>query len=83
MIRAHVAMGELDQAEAILNGAPAEISEVAEVEAARAQLELAKQAADAVLLAELTAAVEANPTIIRRGLIWLRRCTHLVTQRAR
>lgn len=61
MIRAHVAMGELDQAEAILNGAPAEISEAAEVEAARAQLELAKQAADAGPLAELTAAVEANP----------------------
>jgi len=61
LVRAHVALGELDQAEAILNGAPAEISEAPELEAARAQLELAKQAADAGPVAELTAAVEANP----------------------
>ncbi|WP_147126367.1 thioredoxin [Shimia ponticola] len=61
MIRAHVALEELDQAEAILNGAPAEISDSAEIEAARAQLELAKQAADAGPVAELTATVEANP----------------------
>jgi len=61
MIRAHVALDDLDQAEAILNGAPAEISDSAEIEAARAQLELAKQAADAGPVAELTATVEANP----------------------
>ncbi|MEM1237985.1 MAG: thioredoxin [Pseudomonadota bacterium] len=60
LIRAHVALGELDQAEAILNGAPAEISETAELEAARAQLELAKQAEDAGPVAELRAAVDAN-----------------------
>ena len=61
LVRAHIVMGGLDQAEAILNGAPAEISESAELEAAHAQLQLAKQAADAGPVAELRAAVEANP----------------------
>ncbi len=61
MVRAHIAMGDLDQAEAILNGAPAEISTAPELEAAHAQLELAKQAANAGPVAELEAAVEANP----------------------
>ncbi|MDA7425775.1 thioredoxin [Thalassococcus lentus] len=61
LVRAHIAMDDLEQAEAILNGAPAEISESPEVEAAHAQLELAKQAADAGPVAELTAAVEADP----------------------
>ena len=61
LVRAHVALGELDQAEAILNGAPAEISGAAEIEAAHAQLELARQAQDAGPVAELRAAVEANP----------------------
>ena len=61
MVRAHIAMDDLDQAEAILNGAPAEISATPELEAAHAQLELAKQAADAGPVAELTAAVEADP----------------------
>ncbi|MEO0486501.1 MAG: thioredoxin [Pseudomonadota bacterium] len=60
LVRAHVALGELDQAEAILNGAPAEISDAPELEAARAQLELARQAEDAGPVAELRAAVEAN-----------------------
>ena len=61
LARAHIAMGDLDQAEAILNGAPAEISQTPEIEAAFAQLELARQAADAGPVGELTAAVEANP----------------------
>jgi len=61
LVRAHIAMDDLDQAEAILNGAPAEISESPEVEAAHAQLQLARQAADAGPVAELRAAVEANP----------------------
>jgi putative thioredoxin len=60
MVRAHIAMGELDQAEALLNGAPIEISEAHELEAAHAQLELARQAANAGPVAELTAAVEAD-----------------------
>ena len=61
LVRSHLALGDLDQAEAILNGAPAEISTSPELEAAHAQLELAKQAADAGPVAELTAQVEAEP----------------------
>lgn len=61
MVRAHIAMDELDQAEALLNGAPIEISNSPELEAAHAQLALARQAADAGPVAELTAAVEASP----------------------
>ncbi|MGV6850304.1 MAG: tetratricopeptide repeat protein [Marinibacterium sp.] len=61
LVRAHIAMDDLDQAEAILNGVPAEISTAAPVEAAHAQLELARQAADAGPLGDLTAAVEADP----------------------
>lgn len=61
LVRAHIASDDLEQAEAILNGAPAEISSSPELEAAHAQLELAKQAANAGPVAELQAAVEANP----------------------
>jgi len=61
LIQAHIAMDDLDQAEAILNGAPAEISQAPELEAAHAQIELARQAADAGPVAELIAAVDANP----------------------
>ncbi|MEC7668469.1 MAG: thioredoxin, partial [Pseudomonadota bacterium] len=38
MVRAYLAVGEVEQAEAILNGAPAEISQSPELEAAYAQL---------------------------------------------
>ena len=61
LVRAHIAMNDLEQAEAILNGAPAEISNAPELDAAHAQLELAKQAADAGPVVELRAAVEADP----------------------
>ncbi|WP_443069331.1 tetratricopeptide repeat protein [Sulfitobacter sp. EhC04] len=61
MVRAHIAMGELDQAEALLNGAPIEISKAPELEAAFAQLELARQAENAGPVAELTATVDAEP----------------------
>ncbi len=61
LVRSHIALDDLDQAEAVLNGAPAEISESPELEAAHAQLELAKQAANAGPVADLTAAVEADP----------------------
>lgn len=59
--RAHVAMKDLDQAEAILNGVPAEIADAPEVEAARAALSLARQAEKAGPLAELHAKVAADP----------------------
>lgn len=61
LVRAHIALEDLEQAEAILNGAPAEISNSPEIEAAHAQLELAKQAADAGPVGDLTAMVEAEP----------------------
>ncbi len=62
LARANIAMDALDQAEAVLNGVPADLSEAPEIEAVRAQLELARQAENAGPLADLTAAVEANPT---------------------
>ena len=62
LVRAHLALDDLDQAEAILNGAPAEIADAPELEAAHAQLELAKQAAGAGPVADLKAAVDADPT---------------------
>lgn len=61
MVRAHIALGDLDQAEAILNGAPTAISTAPALEAAHAQLALARQAADAGPVAELQASVEADP----------------------
>ncbi|MBP0481543.1 thioredoxin [Sagittula salina] len=61
MVRCQIALGDLEQAEATLNGVPAEVSTSQEVEGAHAQLELAKQAADAGPVAELTASVEAEP----------------------
>jgi putative thioredoxin len=60
-VRALIAAGDLEQAEGVLNGAPAEISDAPELEAAHAQLELAKQAAGAGPLDDLGGAVEANP----------------------
>ena len=60
LVRSHIALGDLDQAEAVLNGAPAEISSSPELESASAQLGLARQAADAGPVGELTAAVEAD-----------------------
>ncbi len=65
LVRAHIVAKDLEQAEAVLNGAPAEISETPELEAAHAQLELARQAADAGPVAELSAAVEADPDDLR------------------
>jgi len=59
--RAHVAMDDLEQAEAILNGVPESIRTAPEIEAGFAQIELARQAANAGPLGELRAAVEANP----------------------
>jgi putative thioredoxin len=61
LVRAHIAMGDLDQAEAILNGAPAEISKSHELEAAAAQLALARQAEGAGPVADLRARVETDP----------------------
>ena len=61
LVRTHIALGNLDQAEAFLTAAPAAIAKSKELDAARAQLELARQAANAGPEAELRAAVDANP----------------------
>ena len=60
LVRAHIALDALDQAEALLNGAPIEISKSPELEAAHAQLQLARQGAEAGPVTELAAAVEAD-----------------------
>ncbi|QDY68350.1 thioredoxin [Qingshengfaniella alkalisoli] len=61
LARAHIALGELDQAEALLNNAAPEIAGKSEIEEARAKLDLARQAGNAGPVAELQAKVEANP----------------------
>ena len=61
LVRCHIAKGDLDEAEAVLHGAPAEIATSVPLEAAHAQLELARQAAGAGPVTELMAAVEADP----------------------
>ncbi len=61
LARAHIAMGQIDQAEALLNNAPDAIATAPEIEAARAQIALARQAEQAGPLNELSAAVEADP----------------------
>ena len=60
LIRAHLMLGEIDQAQALADAAPAEIARAKDIEAARAQIELARQAANAGPEADLRAAVAAN-----------------------
>ncbi len=62
LVRSHLALGQLDQAEAMLAAAPAAIATSAEVEAARAQLDLARQAEKAGPVSELRELVEDDPT---------------------
>ncbi|MCU0902939.1 MAG: thioredoxin [Tabrizicola sp.] len=61
LVRAHLALDNLDQAEGLIAAAPAAIAKSKELDAVRAQLELARQAANAGPEAELRAAVHANP----------------------
>ena len=61
LIRAHLAMDEVERADELLTGVPASIGQSPELEAARAQLALARQAASAGPVAELKQKVEANP----------------------
>ncbi len=62
VIRCHLALGEIDQAEAFAAAAAPKIAASAEVSAARAQIELARQAANAGPEAELRAALAKDPT---------------------
>ncbi len=61
LVRTHLALGDLDQAEAVLNGAPAGISASPEIEAAAAQIELARQTANAGPVGDLRATVAGDP----------------------
>jgi putative thioredoxin len=61
LARANIAAGNLDQAEALIANVPVAIASAPEVDAARAKLALAQQAANAGPVDELRAAVEANP----------------------
>jgi putative thioredoxin len=61
LVRAHLALGQTDQAEGLLAAAPAAIAGSAEVEAARAQIALSRQAASAGSVAELLDRVLAHP----------------------
>nr|WP_091302271.1 thioredoxin [Gemmobacter aquatilis] len=60
LVRSYLALGQVEQAEGFLAGVPAKIAGAKEVDAARAQIELAKQAAKAGPLDALEAAVAAN-----------------------
>ncbi|MDD7971509.1 thioredoxin [Roseinatronobacter alkalisoli] len=61
LARAHIAAGNLDQAEALIANVPAAIATAPEVEAARAKLALARQAENAGPVDELRAQVQADP----------------------
>lgn len=61
LARAQIALGSLDQAEALLSSAPAALAKAQEVEAAKAQLALARQAANAGPADELRAVLAAEP----------------------
>lgn len=61
LARAHLALNEADKAEALLNNAPADMANAPEIDAARAQLDLAKQAQDAGPVADLREKVAHDP----------------------
>jgi putative thioredoxin len=61
LVRAYLALGEIDRAQGFADAAPPKIARAKEIEAARAQIELARQAAKAGPEAELRRAVEADP----------------------
>ena len=61
LVRAHLALSNLDQAESLIAAAPSAIAKSKDLDAVRAQLELAKQAANAGPEAELRAAVQSDP----------------------
>lgn len=60
LARCLIANGEVDEAEAGLNGAPAEVASAPEIEAVHAQIALARQAAEAGPADEFRAALEAD-----------------------
>ena len=61
LIKCNIAVDDLDQAEAILNGVPLELSKSPEFESIYAQIELAKQARDAGPINDLILLVKDKP----------------------
>jgi len=61
LIRAHLGKGDLDLAETLITTAPGALAKAKEVDATRAMLELARQAASAGPETDLRAAVEKDP----------------------
>ena len=61
LARAKLALEDIDGAEAVLNGVPAEISDSSDSEAVFAKIALSRQALDAGPLAELEAVVSSDP----------------------
>lgn len=61
LVRAYLAIDDLDKAEAFANAAPAKIADAPEVTAAKAQIELARQAAGAGPETDLRAALARDP----------------------
>jgi len=61
LARAHIALGEVDRAQALIDGAPEEGRNDPALAAVRAQLELATDVQDAGEVAEALARVDANP----------------------
>lgn len=62
LAKCHLAKGDVDEAEAVINGAPAEIATDVAIEGVHAQIALAREAENAGPVAELAAKVEADPT---------------------
>jgi putative thioredoxin len=61
LVRAHLALDEVDQARAILDAAPAAIASAPEVAAIRAEMDLAAAAENAGPIGELRAQLDSNP----------------------
>jgi putative thioredoxin len=61
LAQCYIALNDLDQAEAVLNGAPVDVSRSPVIEAVHAQIQLARQAANSGPLTELAASVDADP----------------------
>jgi putative thioredoxin len=62
LIRTHMALDDVDKAEALLGAVPEDLAQAPEIEAVRAQIALAHQAANAGPVNELSARVDADPT---------------------
>ncbi len=61
LVRSYLALGETDRAQDFADAAPPKITKSKEIEAARAQIELARQAAKAGPETDLRRAVDADP----------------------